>query len=450
VAPEFPLLPICTCLPIPHPTSSKGVNARYFERVWLAEQTHNHSPECGMALSSGLGTGSAPVQLELETHTTIISPQSPIVAPPDTDVPPPWSLDTLLLEPRPRVRRIRVPPCLLPRQLAPADEAPPPPMPPEGRYRDPIVPLPPGCTCKRISISPGTGFEGLGGYIDRVMADERDHVHSPWCVQARATGDLSTWSPVRVQHETPTATATNEVPPIRPTTPSLEVAPAVDHATTEPLQSQADTELALEAEPLLPADAALAATEPLQSHADAALSHETEPLQSQGDTTREPLQSQTDTSLARTAELLQSHADAALVHETEPLQSRADAAREPLQSKTDAALALEAKFLKSHADASLARETEPRQSQADATHEPHEVATDATMGQTPINPRANASDADNKTADPTDPNTTSTPEAIIDELMTRTIRELRERLKERGLSSNGPKHTLAVRLAGAT
>jgi len=321
-------------------------------------------------------------------------------------------------------------------------------MPPEGLCRDPSVPLLPGCTCKRISISPGTGFvEGLGGYIDRVMADERDHVHSPWCVQARATGDQSTWSPVRVQLETPTATATNEVPPIRPTTPSLEFAPAVDHATTEPLQSQADTELALEAEPLLPADAALAATESLQSHADAdaALSHETEPLQSQGDAARKPLQSQTDTALAREAELLQSHADAALAHETEPLQSQADAAREPLQSKTDAALALEAKFLKSHADASLARKTEPRQSQADAAHEPREVATDATMGQTPINPTANASDADNTTPDNTTP-----AETIIDELMTRTIKELRERLKEHGLSSNGPKHTLAVRLAGTT
>ena len=350
VALESPLLPICTCLPIPHPTSSKGVNARYFERVRLAEQTHNHSPECGMALSNGLGTGSAPVQLHLETHTTTISP------------------------PRPRVRRIRVPPCLLPRRLAPADEAPPPPMPPEGRYRDPSVPRPPSCTCKRISISPGTGFEGLGGYVDRVMADERDHVHSPWCVQARrATGDQSTWSPVRVQLETPTATATNEVSPLRPTTHSLEFATAVDHATTEPLH--------------LPADAALASTEPLQSHADAALSHETEPLQSQGDAAREPLQSQTDTALAREAELLQSHADAALAHETDPLQSHADAAREPLLSKTDAALALEAKFLKSHADASLARKTEPRQSQADAAHEPREVTTDATMGQTPINPR---------------------------------------------------------------
>ena len=228
---------------------------------------------------------------------------------------------------------------------------------------------------------------------------------------------------------------------------------AVDHATTEPLQSdqsQADTELAFEAEPLLPADAALAETEPLQSHADAALSHETEPLQSQGRAACEPLQSQTDTALAREAELRQSHADAALAHETEPLQSQADAAREPLQSKTDAALALEAKFLKSHADASLARKTEPRQSQADAAHEPREVTTDATMGQTPINPTANASDADNDTADPTDPNTTATPETIIDELMTRTIKELRERLKEHGLSSNGPKHTLAVRLAGAT
>jgi hypothetical protein len=308
-------------------------------------------------------------------------------------------------------------------------------MPPEGICRDPSVPLPPGCTCKRISISPGTGFEGLGGYIDRVMADERDHVHSPWCVQAHATGDQS---------------ATNEVPPRRPTTPSLEFASAVDHATIEPLQSQADTELALEAEQLLPADAALAATESLQSHADAALSHETEPLQSQGGAARKPLQSQTDTALAREAELLQSHADAALAHETDPLQSQADAAREPLQSKTDAALALEAKFLKSHADASLARETEPRQSQADAAHEPLEVTTDATMGQTPIHPTANAADADNDTADPTDPNTTTTPETIIEELMTRTIKELRERLKEHGLSSNGPKHTLAVRLAGAT
>jgi len=284
------------------------------------------------------------------------------------------------------------------------------------------------------------------------MADERDHVHSPWCVQAHATGDQSTWSPVQVQLETHTATATNEVPPLRPTTPSLEFASAVDHATTEPLQSQADTELALEAEPLLPADAALAETEPLQSHADAALSHETEPLQSQGGAAREPLQSQMDTALAREAELLQSHADAALAHETDPLQSHADAAREPLQSKTDAALALEAKFLKSRADASLARETEPRQSQADAAHEPLEVTTDATMGQTPINPMANAADADNDndTADPTDPNTTTTPETIIDELMTRAIKELRERLKEHGLSSNGPKHTLAVRLAGAT
>ena len=445
MAPEFPLLPICTCLPIPHPTSSKGVNARYFERVWLAEQTHNHSPECGMALSSGLGTGSAPVQLELETHTTIISPQSPIVAPPDKEVPPPWSLDTLLLEPRPRVHRIRVPPCLLPSRLAPADEAPPPPMPPEGICRDPSVPLPPGCTCKRISISPGTGFEGLGGYIDRVMADERDHVRSPWCVQARATGDQSSGSPVQVQLETHPATATNEVPLRRPTTPTLEFASAVDHATTEPLQSQADTELALEAKPLLPADAALAATESLQSHADAALSHETEPLQSRGDAAREPLQSQTDTALAREAELLQSHADAALAHETDPLQSHADAAREPLLSKTDAALALEAKFLKSHADASLARKTEPRQSQADAAHEPLEVTTDATMGQTQINPTANASDADNTTPDNTTP-----AETIIDELMTRTIKELRERLKEHGLSSNGPKHTLAVRLAGTT
>ena len=71
VALESPLLPICTCLPIPHPTSSKGVNARYFERVWLAEQTHNHSPEYGMALSNGLGTGS--VQCSCSSRRTLQS-----------------------------------------------------------------------------------------------------------------------------------------------------------------------------------------------------------------------------------------------------------------------------------------------------------------------------------------------------------------------------------------
>jgi hypothetical protein len=129
---------------------------------------------------------------------------------------------------------------------------------------------------------------------------------------------------------------------------------------------------------------------------------------------------------------------------------------------------------------------------ADATMGQSTTA-DATMGQPPINPTANAANAgtdtttanaantgndtttanaantgnDTTTAanaantgtDTTTANaaaaaaadyTTITPESIIDELMTRTIKELRGRLKEHGLSSNGTKKTLAVRLAGAT
>ena len=484
-ASDPPRVPICTCLRIPHPTSSKGVNARYFEMVWRAEQTHNHSPECGMSLKNGLGTVSAQVQLQLQTQTTAILPSSPIAAPPNKE-PTLWSLDTLLLEPKPRVRRIRVPLSLLPRRLVPADEAPPPPMPPEGIHRDPSVPLPPGCTCKRISISPSNGFEGLGGYIDRVRVHERDHVHSPWCVKALANGYQSTWSRVQVQLDTHAATATNKVPPLMPTTPIIDFASAVDHSTTNLLQLPADTELALEAKPLLPVDAALAEAAPLQSQADAAheplqsqadaaheplqlqtdaaraleaellrsqadaaLAHKKEPLQTQANAAREPLQSQTDTAFALEAKLLQSPAEAALAHEIDPLQLQADAAREPLQSQTDAALALEAEFPQSQADAGLARETEPLQSQADVGLT-LEATTDATMGQPSINPTADAADADNDTTNTTDTNTTTTPETIIEELMTRTIKELRERLKERGLSSNGPKHKLAVRLAGAT
>jgi len=69
--PPPPVAGTCTCLRIAPPTSSKGVNARYFERVRLAEQTHNHSPEYGMALSNGLGTGS--VQCSCSSRRTLQS-----------------------------------------------------------------------------------------------------------------------------------------------------------------------------------------------------------------------------------------------------------------------------------------------------------------------------------------------------------------------------------------
>jgi hypothetical protein len=242
----------------------------------------------------------------------------------------PWAPDAVSFEYEPRVRRIRVPLCLLPRSRVSAAEAPPPPMPPEGVYREPgqRAPL---CTC--LHIPPPTNAEGLSNrYYERVRVAERNHIHASTCDMAQAMGTASCLSSMQLLLET--------------------------HATT---------------------------TMPVLARP-----HDDSPQEAD----------QIDTPAVATA-----HSTTTAHH-----HPTADAAMG--QSST----------------------------------------ADATLCQSHINPIANAADPgiDTTSANAAADYTAKTPEITIDDLMKLTLKELRERLKEHGLSSNGTKKTLAVRLAGAT
>jgi hypothetical protein len=243
----------------------------------------------------------------------------------------PWAPDAVSLEYEPRVRRIRVPLCLIPRSLVPTAEAPPPPMPPEGVYREPGKRAP-QCTC--LQIPPPTSAEGFSDrYYERVRVAGLNHVHASTCDMALAIGTGIGLSPMQLPHETQATTTIPRCP--------IQARPHEDS----------------------PPEAGLRDTPAVATADSTATGHPT--------------------------------ADAAMC-----------------QSST----------------------------------------ADATPCQSHINPTANAADPgiDTNSANAASEDTTKKHDIIIDDLMKLTLKELRERLKERGLSSNGTKKTLAARLSGAT